>query len=218
MYVDPNGTTWWNPFSWSTDTWMKVGSAAMIVGGIMLLATPIGGVLLAGSVGSLVGGGVNEISSGSFSSGWIGGLVTGVAMSIGSSAGLAMITAASSATAAAGLSTVMLGLGGFAVAGSTGFLGAFGGNLITQHMDGVKNLDYNAALIAGAVGGLFSVIALPFNIVPKALIRNGYRVGATFVAGGTELASGAISNLLDWYYNQGNSEIAKINHIRCSGY
>src|SRR5690554_2975421 len=93
MYIDGDGNspTWWNPFSWSTDTWMKVGSAAMIVGGIMLLATPIGGVLLAGSVGSLVGGGVNEISGGSFSSGWIGGLVTGVAMSIGSSAGLAMI-------------------------------------------------------------------------------------------------------------------------------
>jgi hypothetical protein len=195
---------------------MKIGSAAMIVSGIILLATPVGGVLLAGGVGSLAGGVVNEINGGSFSSGWVGGLVTGVAMSIGSSAGLAMIKAASSATAAAGLGTVMLGLGGFAVAGTTGFLGAFGGNLITQKMDGVRNLDLNAALVAGAVGGLFSMIALPFSIVPDALIQNGYRAGAAFVAGGTELVSGAISNLFDWYYTEGKSKIAKINYIRSS--
>lgn len=58
------------------------------------------------------------------------------------------------------------------------------------------------------------MIALPFSIVPDALIQNGYRAGAAFVAGGTELVSGAISNLFDWYYNQGKSEIAKINYIR----
>jgi len=43
MRIDPNGTAWWNPFSWSNETKLIVGGVFIVVGLIATVAT--GGAL-----------------------------------------------------------------------------------------------------------------------------------------------------------------------------
>ena len=68
MRIDPYGNAWWNPFSWTDETWMKIGSGALIVGGAVCMAIPgaqgAGLMLIGAGVGSLVGGEVSEAFGG----------------------------------------------------------------------------------------------------------------------------------------------------------
>lgn len=57
MYLDITGT--------SPKTWMIIGSAALIVAGIILIGSG-GGILVAAGAGSLLGGLTNELIGGSF--------------------------------------------------------------------------------------------------------------------------------------------------------
>jgi hypothetical protein len=61
MYVDPSG--------YDSKTWMTIGSIALVVVGLLLITTPVGGILIAAGAGSFIGGKTNELSGGTFEAG-----------------------------------------------------------------------------------------------------------------------------------------------------
>mgnify|MGYP000968180166 CR=1 FL=1 len=114
MRIDPYGNAWWNPFSWTDETWMKIGSGALIVGGAVCMAIPgaqgAGLVLIGAGVGSVVGGEVSEAVGGDYLTGWgIGGVLG--AFGGAYAATLPGVTSFMS-------STLTLGSGGLALAGA----------------------------------------------------------------------------------------------------
>jgi RHS repeat-associated protein len=62
--VDLSGRDWWNPFSWSSDTWQNIGAGALggalIVGAAAcFIAEPCGGAALALAGGGAIAGGIS---------------------------------------------------------------------------------------------------------------------------------------------------------------
>lgn len=97
MYTDSLGL--------APEAWQWAVSGAMFLGGIILTATGVGGVLggalICAGANSVISSYISEMSGGSATAGWVGGLVTGGISGIG--AGLAgnLFLSATEATGAA---------------------------------------------------------------------------------------------------------------------
>lgn len=70
MRIDPNGNAWWNPLSWSADTWGAIGSAILVgvsVVGLGALAVATGGLggvaIMAVASGMGFGAGIGAVSA-----------------------------------------------------------------------------------------------------------------------------------------------------------
>jgi hypothetical protein len=205
MRVDPSGYAWYNPFSWSSETWMKVGSGAMVVAGVTLMATGVGGLLggalLAAGVGSYVGGISNEANGGSFFAGWAAGGIAGFSSGVGIGLGAIFYQAATTATVGA-LSYGITGLAtSFAFAGG----GSFGATLLQQKLDG-NPLDYKQAGINGLMAGMLSMVATPYATAANYLSNNVSRVlGTSFavsIEGIYDVASFGINKAISWAEQQ----------------
>jgi len=125
--IDEQGNIWWNLFSWSKDTWTKIGLIAFsiieVVAGTALILTGIGGfagmTLIGMGTGSVINGFMNQAAKGSFFAGWSGGQVSGILTGI--------------------------------IPGG-GILGGFFGSVVTDWIDrGWDNIDWNKAGITAAV-------------------------------------------------------------------
>jgi hypothetical protein len=119
--------------------WQWAISGAMVVAGVALVATGVGGVaggaLICAGANSMIGSYVSEATGGSSVAGWVGGMVTGAAC--GTGAGLAgnLLVQATTATGAACLGN--LAAGG-AVAFSSGAVGSAIGQSVSAAIDGKK--------------------------------------------------------------------------------
>lgn len=70
MRIDPNKNVWWNPLSWSADTWGAIGSAILVgvsVVGLGALAVATGGLggvaIMAVASGMGFGAGIGAVSA-----------------------------------------------------------------------------------------------------------------------------------------------------------
>lgn len=203
MGYDPYGTFDWGKFG------MILGSAAMIVGGIVLCATGLGGiaggVLLGAGAGSLINGYVTEANGGSFGAGWLGGAVSGALCGVGAGLGGLAFSAASNAVNMACIGYLGLGIGA-SFAG--GFLGNMTGTLITAGIDRQKvdmgELVLNSTVLgalnifAGIASGISSIVG---DIGKTAIDVNSKwaaRILAGTIAGGTEAFYDAASYFYNW--------------------
>ncbi len=165
MYSDSTGN--------SPEWWHWVASGAMVVGGVALMFTPLGilgGALVTAGVSSMVGGYLSEQSGGSFTAGWVGGAVAGFVSGLGAGMASSLYYAA---TISAGGGT-FYAMGSFAVAGTLGFLGNFGGSIITQSWDN-KQIDFTQAFVSGTIGGILNVAFVPFSAGANVLSKFGYQ-------------------------------------------
>ena len=155
MYVDPTGhmPEW---LSW-------VISGAAIVGGVVLCATGVGGVLggvlIGAGAGSLIGGYVAKASGDDFTAGYIGGAISGALCGVGAGLGGFAFVAASEAINLSCIGYLTLGI-------TTSFAGGFLGNLCgatytSWHNSGFSNLDisWQETLETSAVMGTLNIFA-----------------------------------------------------------
>ena len=168
-------------------------SGAAIVGGIILCATGVGGilggVLIGAGAGSLIGGYVSEASGGSFAAGYIGGAISGALCGVG--AGLAGNLFMSLANAA-NFSFITFGKAvAFAYAG--GFCGNMLGTMSTSWWDsGFKSLNlgwretFSMSALAGALNvlaGIGSGMASTVAEVGKSAVVLDMKLAARILAG-----------------------------------
>lgn len=151
MLSDPNGHApeWWQ---WAI-------SGAMVVAGITLVATGVGGVaggaLICTGANSIIGSYVSEATDGSSVAGWVGGMITGAAC--GAGAGLAgnLLMQATNATGAACLGN--LAAGGTVAFGS-GAIGSAIGQSVSSLIDGNK-LNTSDVVISSMVTGSINCLS-----------------------------------------------------------
>ena len=134
--------------------WQWAVSGAMVVAGVALVATGVGGyaggALICAGVNSVVGSYVSESSGGSSEAGWIGGMVTGAACGLGAGAAGELLLEASKEVGVACLGKAASSIG---MAFSSGFAGSIAGQSISSFIDG-KSLDINRALQTAATTGV----------------------------------------------------------------
>ena len=143
MNVDPEGTSWWNPFSWN---WAKIGMIAVsvleVVGGIALIVVSQGSLLGTGigiigtGIGSIVSGFVNEYNGGSFAAGWTGSQIGG-ALSL------------------------------LPVIGPV--IGGFVGSVVFDKLNG-KGINWKNAFLSAGLGFLFGKISAAFDLAAAEII------------------------------------------------
>ena len=79
MRIDPSGMAWWNPFTWSQETWTKIGLTVLVVAAVVALSIATAGAgaavtgMIGGFWGAVIGGAVG---------GAISGAIGGAALSI----------------------------------------------------------------------------------------------------------------------------------------
>ena len=135
MYVDPNG----HMPKWAA--WLISGVA--IVGGIVLCAAGVGGilggVLIGAGAGSLINGYVTEANGGDFTAVYIGGAISGALCGVDAGLGGMAFAAASEVANLACIGYMALGA-------TASFAGGFAGNLAgtvytSWHNSGFKSVD-----------------------------------------------------------------------------
>ncbi len=160
MRIDPYGNAWWNPFSWSADTWGAIGSAILVgasVVGLGALAVATGGLggvaimAVASGMGFGAGiGAVSAISSGtSVTAGILSGAIKGGAT--GAAVGLGIMTGGGAFTA----------MGGLAAFGGAVALN-FGAGMLSYTIDNGLNgrgLTWKDALGSGSMQALTGAFA-----------------------------------------------------------
>ena len=154
-YTDPSGCM---------PEWLAwVISGAAIVGGIILCATGVGGilggVLIGAGAGSLINGYVSEANGGSFVAGYIGGAISGALCGIGAGLGGMAFAAAANAT-----NLACIGYLGLAAASSFsfGFAGNLAGTVYTSwHDSGFKNvnIDWKETFTMSVLAGTMNILA-----------------------------------------------------------
>ena len=203
MYADPSG----HIPKWLA--WLVSGAA--IVGGILLSATGIGGVLggvlIGAGAGSLINGYVTEANGGDFTAGYIGGVISGALCGLGAGLGGMAFAAASEATNFACIGYMALGV-------TTSFVGGFAGNLAgtvytSWHNSGFTNVDINweetlmTSLIMGSLN-IFAGMGAAMSSIAGSMARVAtdlnsklaLRILAGIIAGGTEAAYDLVSYLI----------------------
>ena len=188
-----------------------VVSGAAIVGGVILSATGVGGilggVLIGAGAGSLINGYISEANGGSFAAGYIGGAISGALCGVGAGLGGMAFAAATEAT-----KFVCMGYLGLVAASSFGFgfVGNLAGTVYTSwHNSGFKNVDVNwretlaVSALAGSLNvlaGMGSGISSVVGEMGKAAIdlnsKLALRILAGTIAGATEAVYDAISYIL----------------------
>lgn len=202
MLSDPNGYApeWWH---WAI-------SGAMVVAGVALVATGVGGVaggtLICAGANSMIGSYVSEATGGSSVAGWVGGMITGAAC--GTGAGLAgnLLVQATNATGAACLGN--LAAGG-AVALGSGTVGSAIGQGVSAAIDG-KKLNSNevayASMATGAINCLSGLGAgvgtalqgMPAISTTTTTLANSLNAAWSLVSESVCDFLGTISSFLPW--------------------
>lgn len=154
-YCDPSG----HLPEWAA--WLISGAA--IVGGIVLCATGVGGilggVLIGAGAGSLINGYVTEANGGDFTAGYIGGAISGALCGVGAGLGGMAFAAASEVANLACIGYMALGV-------TASFAGGFAGNLAgtvytSWHNSGFKSvdIDWGETLATSAIMGSLNILA-----------------------------------------------------------
>lgn len=127
----------WNGFS--PKWWQWVVSGAMVVAGVALVATgvggPAGGTLICAGVNSIAGSYISEASGGSSVAGWVGGMITGSVSGLGASIAGNLLTRAAGVT---GASCIGILAEAEAIAFFTGAAGSLAGEFAAAVIDGEK--------------------------------------------------------------------------------
>ena len=151
MLSDPNGHApeWWQ---WAI-------SGAMVVAGVALVATGVGGVaggaLICAGANSIVGSYISEASGGSPAAGWAGGMITGAACGTGAGLAGGLLMQATSTTGVACLGNLA---GAGAVAFGSGFGGSILGQSVTSAIDG-KELNTKEEIYSAAATGAINCLS-----------------------------------------------------------
>lgn len=171
-------------------------SGAAIVGGIILCATGVGGilggVLIGAGAGSLINGYVSEANGGSFVAGYIGGAISGALCGVGAGLGGMAFAAAAEVT-----NLACMGFLGLAAASSFGF--GFAGNLAgtvytSWHNSGFRNvdIDWQETLTMSALAGTLNILAG----IGSAMSSIVAETGKAAVALNAKLAAGILSGTI----------------------
>ena len=202
MLSDPNGHApeWWQ---WAI-------SGAMVVAGVALVATGVGGVaggaLICAGANSMIGSYVSETTGGSSVAGWVGGMITGAAC--GTGAGLAgnLLVQATNATGAACLGN--LAAGG-AVAFGSGTVGSAIGQGVSAAIDG-KKLNSKEVIYASMETGAINCLSglgtgigttlqgMPTISTTTATLANSLNATWSLVSESVYDFLGTIPSLLPW--------------------
>ena len=203
MYADPSG----HLPKWTA--WLVSG--AVIVGGIVLCATGVGGifggVLIGAGAGSLINGYVTEANGGDFTAGYIGGVISGALCGVGAGLGGLALVAASKVANLACIGYLALG---FTTSFAGGFVGNLAGTVYTSlHNSGFKSVDvdWGETLLTSAImgvlnffagmgSGVSSIVGAMGGAATNINSQLALRLLAGLIAGGTEGAYDLISYLL----------------------
>lgn len=202
-YCDPSG----HLPEWAA--WLISGAA--IVGGIVLCATGVGGilggVLIGAGAGSLINGYVTEANGGDFTAGYIGGAISGALCGVGAGLGGMAFAAASEVANLACIGYMALGV-------TASFAGGFAGNLAgtvytSWHNSGFKSvdIDWGETLATSAIMGSLNILAgmgSAMSSIAGSMGRVATDVNSKFalrflaglIAGGTEAAYDLTSYLI----------------------
>ena len=163
----------------------------MFVGGLVLVATGIGGIaggtLICASANSIISSYISEASGGSSFAGWIGGMISGAFCGAGAGfAGKLFLDA----TKTVGLGALNKLMGSAIVAFGFGFFGSGASELVSAKIDNtpINKKDivmYSAGMglvtmIGGIGSGMGSALAIPIGATSTAL-ANGLNVVCTVV-------------------------------------
>lgn len=203
MYADSSG----HLPEWAA--WLISGVA--IVGGIVLCATGVGGilggVLIGAGAGSLINGYVTEANGGDFTAGYIGGAISGALCGVGAGLGGMAFAAASEVANLACIGYMALGV-------TASFAGGFAGNLAgtvytSWHNSGFKNVDINWGetlatsaimgslnILAGMGSAMSSIAGSMGRVATDVNSKFALRFLAGLIAGGTEVAYDLTSYLI----------------------
>ena len=192
MYTDSLGL--------APEAWQWAVSGAMFLGGIILTATGVGGVLggalICAGANSIISSYISEMSGGSATAGWVGGLITGIS---GIGAGLAgnLFLSATEATGAACLGKVVAS-GATAVAFGTG--ASVAGEVASAKIDNRKpnkNIMAKSAAANSSItllGGIGSEIGSAIYNMP--LISTTTKAVSGFLSATWSLITEAVSDVL----------------------
>jgi hypothetical protein len=138
-YCKNNPVMGYDPTGHAPEWWQWAISSAMVVAGVALVATGVGGVaggaLICAGANSMVGSYVSEATGGSSVAGWAGGMITGATCGTGAGFAGNLLVQATNATGAACLGN--LAAGG-AIAFGAGTVGSATGQGVTAAIDGKK--------------------------------------------------------------------------------
>ena len=158
-YCGNNPVMGYDPTGYSPKSWQWVISGAMVVAGIALLATGVGGVaggaLICAGANSIIGSYTSEAAGGSSIAGWAGGMVSGAICGLGAGVAGKLFLSATQLTGAACIGTIALS---GTVSATTGAVGAVLGTVITSRIDR-KKLYKSKMLRAAAIGASFNMAA-----------------------------------------------------------
>ena len=128
-----------DPYGYAPKWWQWAVSGAMVVAGVALVATGVGGVaggaLICAGANSMIGSYVSEATGGSSAAGWVGGMITGAMCGTGAGFAGNLLVQATNATGAACLGN--LAAGGTVAFGS-GVVGSAIGQGVSATIDGKK--------------------------------------------------------------------------------
>ena len=203
MYVDPNG----HMPKWAA--WLISGVA--IVGGIVLCAAGVGGILggvsIGAGAGSLINGYVTEANGGDFTAGYIGGAISGALCGVGAGLGGMAFAAASEVANLACIGYMALGA-------TASFAGGFAGNLAgtvytSWHNSGFKSVDVDWGetlatsaimgslnILAGMGSAMSSIAGSMGRVATDVNSKFALRFLAALIAGGTEATYDLTSYLI----------------------
>jgi len=186
MYTDITGYAWWNPFSWSQETKLKVMSGCMVAAGVLFMMLPgtqaLGAAFIGSGVGSYIGGKIASQNGGNYLTGWAGGLVTGAILGTFSPLAGQLYGVAFSTTLGAGSAFV----NAIMFTATIGAVGGFFGTLTKQWITGTfsgTELFWNTLATSG-----LSVVFGPLTFVSFGIGAAGYSGLGAGVALLTEIA------------------------------
>ena len=202
MFCDYNGL--------SPTGWQWAISGAMVLVGVGLVATGVGGAaggaLICAGANSIIGSYISEASGGTSVAGWFGGMATGAICGAGAGVAGAMFEEA----------TTLVGgacLGSMAASGATAFgMGAAGsavGQSITASIDG-KKIKTKDLLISSATSGAINCLSaigagmgtalqhLPKTTTTSTTLANSLNAAWSVVVESVCDLIGTISSILPW--------------------
>ncbi len=190
MYLDSDGT--------SPQWWQLLISGAMIVGGIAMMLTGVGGILggslLTAGVNSLISGYLSEVSGDAYLSGWVSGGVSGFIMGLTVGIGGNLFVSASNASNLAvfgylGLGTLTSFGGGFIAGGTNSWIS----NKIEN-----KYFNYEDAIYSDIHLGLLNVMAGFGSGYSSIVFSAGNTIGYRVLGTGIALSIEGIVNLITY--------------------
>ena len=138
-YCGNNPVMRFDPSGHAPEWWQWAVSGAMVVAGIAMVATGVGGVaggtLICAGANSIIGSYVSEATGGSADAGWVGGMITGTACGMGAGFAGNMLVQATEAVGTACFTNLVKG--GMIAFGS-GALGSATGQIVAATIDGTQ--------------------------------------------------------------------------------